>query len=72
MNKGGNALEEPSVTWSLAGAADAPTTTIDASSGLLSVSENETAESLTVTATYMDGETECTGSFTVTVTEEAP
>ncbi len=72
VNKGGNALEEPSVTWSLAGAADAPTTTIDASSGLLSVSENETAESLTVTATYMDGETECTGSFTVTVTEEAP
>ncbi len=67
VTKGANAVDTPAITWSVSGEEDMGNTTIDASSGLLSVSADETAESLTVTATYMDGETACTGSFTLTV-----
>ena len=68
VNKLGSEVQNATVTWSLSGEEDAGNTTIDSESGLLNVSTGETAESLTVTATYMDGETACTGSFTVTVT----
>ncbi len=68
VNKLGAEVEEATVTWSLSGENDTGNTTIDSESGLLTVSASETAESLTVTATYMDGSKSCTGSFTVTVT----
>ena len=67
VNKLGAEVEEATVTWSLSGENDTGNTTIDSESGLLTVSASETAESLTVTATYMDGSKSCTGSFTVTV-----
>ena len=69
VNKLGAEVEEATVTWSVSGATDSEGTTINAETGELTVSASEAADTpLTVTATYMDGETECTGSTTVTVT----
>lgn len=62
---GSDPVESPTITWSLSGQAQAGTS-IDASSGLLTVSVDEAADTeLTITATYNDG-TDHTGSATVT------
>lgn len=67
---GSDPVESPTITWSLSGQAQAGTS-IDASSGLLTVSVDEAADTEpTITATYNDG-TDHTGSATVTVTAGA-
>lgn len=63
-------IADAEVTWSVSGAQQADTTISE--SGLLTVSASETADTeLTVTATYMDGDTAVTGLATVTVTAGA-
>ena len=63
-------IADAEVTWSVSGAQQADTTISEG--GLLTVSASETADTeLTVTATYMDGDTAVTGLATVTVTAGA-
>ncbi len=60
----GSGKFDPAVTWSVSGAKSAQTTI--GSNGLLTVGEDETAETLTITATSVQDK-EKSGSYTVTI-----
>ena len=69
VTEDGNALENPTVTWSVKGGTGA-TTGIGENTGVLTVDDSEEAETvLTITATYKpEGADAVTGTKTVTVT----